>query len=134
MPTIGRRRCWCNSPARAASAMEERYGTASGQSELWPTANHGVCSPDSLIFSPIVGAVALGAHLHKRKCKSAGRQSSFFETLEDRRLLSATLSASQSLMVFNAVKNSSASPTETLTLTDTGSDAITLGSSGIKIV
>ncbi len=57
-----------------------------------------------------------------------------FEPLEDRRLLSATLSVSQSLMVFNAVKNSSASQTETLTLTDTGSTALTLGSSGISIV
>ncbi len=68
-----------------------------------------------------------------RKRKASKSKSSLMEPLEDRRLFSATLSVSQSLMVFNAVKGSSASPTETLTLTDTGSTALTLGSSGIKL-
>ncbi len=49
------------------------------------------------------------------------------EFLEQRQLLSATLSVSSSLLVFNAVKNSSASQTETLTLTDTGDAPLTLG-------
>jgi hypothetical protein len=49
------------------------------------------------------------------------------EVLEQRQLLSATLSVSSSLMVFNAVQNSSPSPIETLTLTDTGDADLTLG-------
>jgi hypothetical protein len=57
-----------------------------------------------------------------------------FQTLEDRRLLSATLVVSNSLMVFNAVNGSSPSQVETLTLTDTGSTALTLGSSGVSFV
>jgi fibronectin type 3 domain-containing protein len=56
------------------------------------------------------------------------------EPLENRQLLSATLSVSNSLLVFNAVQNSSASSVETLTLTDTGSSTLTLGSSAIKVV
>jgi hypothetical protein len=48
------------------------------------------------------------------------------EPLEDRRLLSATLSVSESLMVFNAVQNSSPSQVETLTLTNSGDAALTL--------
>src|ERR1019366_1671743 len=40
----------------------------------------------------------------------------------------------QSMMVFNAVRNSGASYTETLALTDTGDAALTLGSSGVSIV
>src|SRR5580704_12232836 len=56
-----------------------------------------------------------------------------FEPLEDRRLLSASLSVAQSLMVFNAVRNSGNSYTETLALTDTGTSPLTLGSSGFTI-
>src|ERR1700722_12585455 len=54
------------------------------------------------------------------------------EALEDRRLLSATLSypSSQSIMVFNAVQNNT-SQTETLTLTDTGDAALSLNSISI---
>jgi fibronectin type 3 domain-containing protein len=58
----------------------------------------------------------------------------YIEPLENRQLLSATLSVSNSLLVFNAVQNSSASSVETLTLTDTGSSTLTLGSSAIKVV
>jgi hypothetical protein len=54
------------------------------------------------------------------------------EFLEDRRLLSASLTVAQSLMVFNDVKNSGASPMETLTLTNTG-DA-TLALNGLSVV
>jgi hypothetical protein len=55
------------------------------------------------------------------------------EVMERRQMLSATLTTSQSLMVFNAVENSSASATETLTLTDTGNAALTLGSSAFSL-
>jgi fibronectin type 3 domain-containing protein len=55
------------------------------------------------------------------------------QTLEQRQLLSATLSASSSLLVFNAVHNSSASPTETLTLTDTGNAPLNLGSGAFAL-
>jgi fibronectin type 3 domain-containing protein/regulation of enolase protein 1 (concanavalin A-like superfamily) len=55
------------------------------------------------------------------------------EGLENRQLLSATLSLSGAQLVFNAVQNSSASPTETLTLTDTGSSPLTLGSSAFTL-
>ncbi len=54
------------------------------------------------------------------------------QTLEDRRLLSATISVSESLMVFNAVKNSSPSPTETLTIANTGDANLSL--TGLNIV
>jgi hypothetical protein len=59
------------------------------------------------------------------------------ERLEDRRLLSATLSVtntlgySNTLMAFNAVENSTASQTETLTLTDSGSTTLSLNSVSI---
>jgi fibronectin type 3 domain-containing protein/regulation of enolase protein 1 (concanavalin A-like superfamily) len=55
------------------------------------------------------------------------------ELLENRQLLSATLSLSGTQLVFNAVQNSSASPVETLTLTDTGSSSLTLGSGAFSI-
>jgi fibronectin type 3 domain-containing protein/regulation of enolase protein 1 (concanavalin A-like superfamily) len=63
--------------------------------------------------------------------KSSGCQ---FEPLEDRRLLSASLSVAQSMMVFNDVKGAGASYTETLALTDNGDAALTLGSSNFAIV
>jgi protocatechuate 3,4-dioxygenase beta subunit len=66
-------------------------------------------------------AVKLGKSVSARKIAR-------IEPLEDRRLLSASLSVANSMMVFNAVKNSSASPTETLTLTDTGDAPINFGS------
>jgi hypothetical protein len=53
------------------------------------------------------------------------------QRLEDRRLMSATLSVSESLMVFNAV-NGSASPVETLTLTNSGDAALSL--TGLSVV
>ncbi len=55
------------------------------------------------------------------------------ESLEHRQLLSATLSLSGTQLVFNAVENSSASPTETLTLTDTGTSPLTLGSGAFTL-
>jgi hypothetical protein len=55
------------------------------------------------------------------------------EMLENRQMLSATLSVSSSLMVFNAVENSAASQTETLKLTNIGNAPLTLGSSAITI-
>ncbi len=69
---------------------------------------------------------------HNRK----SRRTSSLESLEARRLMSsstpaASLSVGSSLMVFNAVHNSAASQVETLTLTDTGSDTLTLGSIGL---
>ena len=54
------------------------------------------------------------------------------EGLEDRRLFAASLAVAQSLMVFNAVKSSSASPVETLTLTNTGDAALSLN--GVSVV
>jgi SdrD B-like domain len=71
---------------------------------------------------------------------NSGKSSSAFasrykfpiERLEDRRLLSATLAVSQSLMVFNAVK-ATTSVTQTLTLTDTGDAALTLGTSAATV-
>jgi len=56
------------------------------------------------------------------------------ETLESRQLLSATLTTSSSLMVFNAVNNSSPSQTETLTLTNTGDATLTLGGGAIELL
>ncbi len=56
------------------------------------------------------------------------------EKLEDRRLLSAALTVDQSMLVFNAVKNSALSPVETLTLTDTGDATLTLGSGGVTVI
>jgi fibronectin type 3 domain-containing protein/regulation of enolase protein 1 (concanavalin A-like superfamily) len=55
------------------------------------------------------------------------------EPLENRQLLSATLSVTTTQLVFNAVQKSSASPTETLTLTDTGTSALTLGSGAFTL-
>jgi hypothetical protein len=54
------------------------------------------------------------------------------ERLEDRRLMSAALTVSQSLMVFNAVKNNAPSPTETLVLTNTGDAPLSVG--GLSVV
>ena len=54
------------------------------------------------------------------------------ERLEDRRLLSASLSVGKSLMVYNAVKNNN-SPAQTLTLTNTGDADLTLGPSAFTI-
>ena len=62
----------------------------------------------------------------RRKQISVRRASSFFERLEDRRLMSATLSAGSPKLVFNAVRGSSSS--QTLTLSDTGSTALTISS------
>jgi hypothetical protein len=56
------------------------------------------------------------------------------EMMERRQLMSASLSVSSSLMVFNAVQNSAASQTETLTLTNTGDATLTLGSGAISIL
>jgi hypothetical protein len=70
--------------------------------------------------------------VRKSMRKSAAVASFGVEGLERRQLLSASLSVSQSLMVFNAVENSAASPTETLTLTDTGNAALSL--TGVSIV
>ena len=71
---------------------------------------------------------------HRRPSVRSHSVRSHIEPLENRQLLSATLSVSNSLMVFNAVQKSSASPNETLTLTDTGSSVLTLGSSAFKLV
>jgi fibronectin type 3 domain-containing protein/regulation of enolase protein 1 (concanavalin A-like superfamily) len=92
-----------------------------------------VCSQDEQALSPGLPSALHGVQLITRKRKASKSTSSLMEPLEDRRLFSATLSVSQSLMVFNAVKGSSASPTETLTLTDTGTTALTLGSGGVQL-
>ena len=55
------------------------------------------------------------------------------EYMESRQMLSATLSVSSALMVFNAVENSSASQTETLTLTNVGDAPLTLGSGAFTL-
>ncbi len=55
------------------------------------------------------------------------------EHLEVRQMLSATLSVSNTLLVFNAVQNSSASQTETLTLTNVGNAPLLLGSSAFTL-
>ncbi len=55
------------------------------------------------------------------------------ERMEQRQLLSAALGVSSSLMVFNAVENSSPGATETLTLTDTGTSSLTLGNGAFSI-
>ena len=65
----------------------------------------------------------------RHKSKSVRRSTSFFEWLEDRRLMSATLSPGTSKLVFNAVKANSSS--QTLTITDTGSTALTISSISI---
>src|ERR1700749_2279077 len=54
------------------------------------------------------------------------------EQMEQRQLLSAALSVSSGLMVFNAV-NGTTSVSETLTLTDTGDASLTLGSSAFAL-
>jgi hypothetical protein len=70
----------------------------------------------------------------KRKSVSLANASRpVIELMEQRQLLSATLSVSNSLAVFNAVENGSASATETVTLTDTGNAALALGSSAFAI-
>jgi hypothetical protein len=68
----------------------------------------------------------------KTRFKQFDTGSAFVEPLEHRRLLSATLTVSQSLMVFNAVENSTASPVETLTLTNTGDAPLSL--TGLSVV
>ena len=55
------------------------------------------------------------------------------ELLEQRQLLSATISVNTALMVFNAVENSSASQIETLTVTDTGDAALTLNNGSLTL-
>ncbi len=55
------------------------------------------------------------------------------EMLEHRQLLSASLGLSSSLMVFNAVRNSSASTVQTLVLTDTGDATLVLGPESVSI-
>jgi hypothetical protein len=55
------------------------------------------------------------------------------EALEDRRLFAASLAVDQSMLVFNAVRNAAASPVETVTLTDTGDAALTIGSGSINV-
>jgi hypothetical protein len=64
--------------------------------------------------------------------KSSQSRALVTEILENRQLLSATISVSQSLMVFNAVQNSAASPVETLTITNTGDAALSLN--GLSVV
>jgi hypothetical protein len=54
------------------------------------------------------------------------------ENIEPRMLLSATLTPSSTLLVFNAVKGTT-SVTETLTLTDTGTSPLTLGSGAFAL-
>ena len=63
---------------------------------------------------------------------TAARPTAVAESLERRQLMSAALSVSSSLMVYNAVKNAN-SQTETLTLTDTGDQPLTLGSSAFAL-
>ncbi len=58
--------------------------------------------------------------------RPAGHVPGAVESLERRQLLSAALTVSSSLMVYNAVKNNT-SQVETLTLTDTGDGPLTLG-------
>src|SRR4051812_41805085 len=76
----------------------------------------------------------LESPLSKLNRRSRLALATVIERLELRQLLSATLSVDHSLMVFNAVRNSSASPIETLTLTNTGDAPLTLGSAGVSIV
>ena len=54
------------------------------------------------------------------------------ERLEGRQLFAASIGVSTGLMVFNAVSGSS-SPTETLTLTDVGTNPLTLGPSAFSV-
>src|SRR6202167_1489070 len=88
------------------------------------------------LASCVVACSPGGVSVIRKASKRVGRKTNVchFEPLEDRRLLSASLSVAQSIMVFNAVKNSGASYTETLALTDTGDANLTLGSSGVSIV
>ncbi len=64
------------------------------------------------------------------RARSSARGS--VEKLESRQLLAASIGVSSGLMVFTAV-NGSPSPTETLTLTDVGSDTLTLGPSAFTV-
>ena len=68
------------------------------------------------------------------KYSSVRRKNMRIELLEDRRLLSASLSVIQPLLVFNAVKNSSASQTEIVSLLDTGDQPINFGAGALSIV
>jgi fibronectin type 3 domain-containing protein len=56
------------------------------------------------------------------------------QPLENRQLLSASLSVLNPLLVFNAVQNSSASVNETVTFVDTGNAPLTLGSGAFSLV
>jgi hypothetical protein len=69
-----------------------------------------------------------------RTRRSAPRSASVgpIERLERRQLLTASIGVSTGLMVFNAV-NGTASQTETLTLTDVGTNPLTLGPSAFSI-
>ncbi len=70
---------------------------------------------------------------HQKQLAQKFTSTSFaVERMEDRRLMSATLSVSQSLMVFNAVKNNVASPVETLTISNTGDAPLSLN--GLSVV
>ena len=75
------------------------------------------------VSTPIVPATAR---------RGARRAAGAVEPLESRQLLSATIAVSTGLMVYNAV-NGTASPTETLTMTNVGADPLTLGPSAFTV-
>jgi fibronectin type 3 domain-containing protein/regulation of enolase protein 1 (concanavalin A-like superfamily) len=56
------------------------------------------------------------------------------EHLETRHMLSGALTVNTALLVFNAVENSSVSPTETIIFTNTGNSPLTLGSGAFSLV
>ena len=58
---------------------------------------------------------------------------SHMERLENRQLMSASLTINNPLLVFNAVKGSSVSPTQSITFTDTGDATMTFGSSAFSL-
>jgi hypothetical protein len=72
--------------------------------------------------------------LSKRGHKSVRKHRSHFERLENRQLLSAALSVNNALLVFNAVKGSGVSPTQTVYFTNTGDAALSLGSGAFSLV
>src|ERR1700677_4819565 len=92
-------------------------------------------SPGSVLLVPFWSCSVIANRKSARKSASLMNKASrpVIEQMEQRKLLSATLGVSSSLMVFNAVENSSASATETLTLTDTGNAALTLGTSAFAL-
>jgi hypothetical protein len=82
----------------------------------------------------IRGQTLLRQRKNHRKSPHRKVRSPFFgvDTLENRRLLSATLALSNGLMVFNAVEDSSVSPQETLTLTNSGDAPLSL--TGLTVI